>query len=182
MCLVSLQFSKLQWMTLWSCLTEPMRTLDCSARWLGHILVRLHDVCPKLHTFFLNTWNGQTNWVSDRERRPVRMNVVLRILYSIWMPTFAWKWLIVFLYWWMTTYQISLIYEFDIFFYQGQELHWQITENLFFFFTANWENKWANTANRRNCFIREVKMTIAQQYIFAFSTPNCCGLVLCCNS
>lgn len=55
LCLVSLQFSKLQWMTLWSCLTEPMRTLGCSARWLGHILVSLRDVCPKLHTSLLNT-------------------------------------------------------------------------------------------------------------------------------
>lgn len=42
-------------MTLWSCLTEPMRTLGCSARWLGRILVSLRDACPKLHTSLLNT-------------------------------------------------------------------------------------------------------------------------------
>lgn len=40
-CLVSLLFSRQQWMTLWSFLMEQMRMLDCSAPWLGHIQVSL---------------------------------------------------------------------------------------------------------------------------------------------
>lgn len=47
--LVSLPFSRQQWMTPWSCLMEPMRMLDCSALWLGHIQVslRLADLSEK---------------------------------------------------------------------------------------------------------------------------------------
>lgn len=143
MCLVSLQFSKLQWMTLWSCLTEPMRTLDCSARWLGHILVSLHDACPKLHISLLNTsyiqclhsvlncewtdklsvkqWtlpslnecHGRKNYLCMDANVCLEMADCFPLLMDDYLSN------------------INNIWVWHICFYQRQELHLQITKNLF---------------------------------------------------